>query len=434
MIFKVDPFAMKYERGTRLGHTLFPGSHCHTCTVNISLVQYRVHPQLMHPPQKSPLLTLHPQKSPLLIILRQLESPLAHPILAQLLVLLEVELLLVKQLLKVNELIVVHNWVCEVVPTVLSHLFSGFILGLKPLIYTVASVILLGTLAIVAIITCWIRARRSFHNRIIRPNNTPQDYLDYISDNEFTPLTTSEFMASLQERPPTYNQSEEMTQQSDEAGNTNAQDRSTTETGGDSAVQSGGTQTAPTTNEGTLVERRRQRGPGRERQRRRRRVVIVENGEGQSGESSVTLASVSPGQVVVTQEEDPSQGQGMTGDHPAQPQSANPGGGDSTAGGNNVTVFVNLQLPSLVTAEPSAQPGSSPDVPTQQEIDAIEARVNMLEVLSSPPFNSHRTSPSASAPSTSAADSVETAENNLIDFSSSPPPSTLPTSLDLDSL
>ena len=38
----------------------------------------------------------------------------------------------------------------------------------------------------------------------------PQDYLDYISDNEFTPLTTSEFVASLQERPPTYNESEEI--------------------------------------------------------------------------------------------------------------------------------------------------------------------------------------------------------------------------------
>ena len=119
---------MKYEReslGTRLGHTLFPGSHCHTCTVNISLVQYRVHPQLMHPPQKSPLLTLHQQKSPLLIILHQQKSPLA-PTLAQLLALLEVELLLVKQLLKVSELIVVHNWVCEVVPNCIVTLVLWF--------------------------------------------------------------------------------------------------------------------------------------------------------------------------------------------------------------------------------------------------------------------------------------------------------------------
>lgn len=290
-----------------------------------------------------------------------------------------------------------------------------------------ASVILLGTLAIVAIITCWIRARRSFHNRIIRPNNTPQDYLDYISDNEFTPLTTSEFMASLHERPPTYNQSEEMTQQTGEAGNRNAQDRSTAETGGATAGQSGGTQITLTTNEGTVVERRRQRGAGRERQRRRRRVVIVENGEDQSGERSVTLASVSPGHVMATQD-DPSQGEGVSGDHSAQPQASD---GDST---DNVTVLVNLQLPSLVTAEPSTQPDSSSDVPTQQEIEAIEARVNMLEVLSSPPFNSHRILPSLSGPSTSAADSVETSENNLIDFSGSPPPSTPPISLDIDSL
>lgn len=326
-----------------------------------------------------------------------------------------------------EEQLTVHVHVCNTCSLV-------YILGLKPLIYTVASVILLGTLAIVAIITCWIRARRSFHNRIIRPNNTPQDYLDYISDNEFTPLTTSEFMASLHERPPTYNQSEEMTQQSDETGNTNAQDRPTTETGGDSAAQSGETQVSLTTNEGTLVERRRQRGPGRERQRRRRRVVIVENGEGQSGENSVTVASVSPGELVDTQEEDPSQEQGVAGDHPTQSQASNSGGGDSTAGGNNVTVLVDLQLPSLVIAEPSVQPRTSPDMPTQQQIDAIEARVNMLEVLSSPPFNSHLIPPSVSAPTTSAADSVETAENNLIDFSSSPPPSTLPTSSYLDSL
>ena len=70
--------------------------------------------------------------------------------------------------------------------------------------------ILLGTLAIVAIITCWIRARRSFNNRSLRSAQTPQDYFDHLSDNEFTPLTSEEFQASLQERPPTYHQSEEI--------------------------------------------------------------------------------------------------------------------------------------------------------------------------------------------------------------------------------
>lgn len=89
---------------------------------------------------------------------------------------------------------------------------SFFFLGLNPLIYTISAVILLGTLAIVAIITCWIRARRSFNNRIFRPNTTPQDYFDYINDNEFTPLTSSEFAASLQERPPTYIESERIEQ------------------------------------------------------------------------------------------------------------------------------------------------------------------------------------------------------------------------------
>lgn len=90
--------------------------------------------------------------------------------------------------------------------------------GLNPLIYTISAVILLGTLAIVAIITCWIRARRSFNNRMFRSNTTPQDYFDYINDNEFTPLTSSEFAASLQERPPTYIESERI-EQSD--GNSN---------------------------------------------------------------------------------------------------------------------------------------------------------------------------------------------------------------------
>lgn len=72
-----------------------------------------------------------------------------------------------------------------------------------------------------AIITCWIRARRSFNNRIFRPNTTPQDYFDYINDSEFTPLTSSEFAASLQERPPTYIESERIEQNgsTDENGN-----------------------------------------------------------------------------------------------------------------------------------------------------------------------------------------------------------------------
>lgn len=94
-------------------------------------------------------------------------------------------------------------------------------IGLNPLIYTISAVILLGTLAIVAIITCWIRARRSFSSRTLQPNTSSQDYFDYISDSEFTPLTTSEFAASLQERPPTYVESEriEQTSRNDEQEN-----------------------------------------------------------------------------------------------------------------------------------------------------------------------------------------------------------------------
>ena len=61
-----------------------------------------------------------------------------------------------------------------------------------------------------AIITCWIRARRSFNNRSLRSAQTAQDYFDHLSDSEFTPLTSAEFQASLQERPPTYIQSEQI--------------------------------------------------------------------------------------------------------------------------------------------------------------------------------------------------------------------------------
>ena len=53
---------------------------------------------------------------------------------------------------------------------------------------------------------------------MMQTSTAAQDYLDYISDNEFTPMTSSEFMASLQERPPTYLQSEEMISQQRPSG------------------------------------------------------------------------------------------------------------------------------------------------------------------------------------------------------------------------
>ena len=286
------------------------------------------------------------------------------------------------------------------------------VLGLKPLIYTVASVILLGTLAIIAIVTCWIRARRSFHNRVIRPNNTPQDYLDYISDNEFTPLTTSEFMASLQERPPTYNQSEEMIQ-TDTADSSRGEETAQTAAGdgsGESANQSvSGTQSAPlntTGGEGTPVERRRQRG-GSAGRRRRRHVVIVENGDSQSDGNLVT--SVQSG---TTPDE-----LGERGSHrQTQSQSVRSSVGDGTSRGSNVTVLVNVQLPPLELSALSAghsQRGSF--TPTQQEIDTIEARVNMVENLSPPP-------PSSDRHSTPTSDEAgKNTSDNLIDFSTLPP-------------
>jgi len=70
-------------------------------------------------------------------------------------------------------------------------------------------VFLLGTLAVVAIVTCWIRARKTFYRRNRLPQfTTPRDYFDGISDSDFTPLTANQFYASLRDAPPTYHESE----------------------------------------------------------------------------------------------------------------------------------------------------------------------------------------------------------------------------------
>lgn len=84
-----------------------------------------------------------------------------------------------------------------------------FVIGVNPLIYTVIAVFLLGTLAVVAIVTCWIRARKTFYRRHRLPQfTTPRDYFDGISDSDFTPLTANQFYASLRDAPPTYHESE----------------------------------------------------------------------------------------------------------------------------------------------------------------------------------------------------------------------------------
>ena len=84
-----------------------------------------------------------------------------------------------------------------------------FVAGVNPLIYTVIAVFLLGTLAVVAIVTCWIRARKTFHRRHRLPQfTTPRDYFDGINDSDFTPLTANQFYASLRDAPPTYHESE----------------------------------------------------------------------------------------------------------------------------------------------------------------------------------------------------------------------------------
>ena len=80
--------------------------------------------------------------------------------------------------------------------------------ALNILIYTVIAGVFLGVLMLVSIITCWVRSRKNNRLRSLLPQDAPQDYLDYIQQGQFTPLTTSELIASMRERPPTYNESE----------------------------------------------------------------------------------------------------------------------------------------------------------------------------------------------------------------------------------
>ena len=70
------------------------------------------------------------------------------------------------------------------------------------------------------LITCWIRVRRSYNRRHYQLSNNPQEYLDYISDNDLTPLASSELAASLEERPPSYGESEEMNSEIKSSGST----------------------------------------------------------------------------------------------------------------------------------------------------------------------------------------------------------------------
>ena len=87
--------------------------------------------------------------------------------------------------------------------------------GLNPLIYTTMAAILLVALTLISIVTCWLRSRKMSSQRTLLPQETPQDYLDYIREGQFTPLTTSEFLASLHERPPTYGESQDIQRRMD---------------------------------------------------------------------------------------------------------------------------------------------------------------------------------------------------------------------------
>jgi hypothetical protein len=85
-----------------------------------------------------------------------------------------------------------------------------YFIGTNPLIYVSATAVLLGILTLIAIITCWLRSRKRIRQQPLFPRESPLDYLDYIREGQFTPMTSSDFLASLSERPPTYNESQEI--------------------------------------------------------------------------------------------------------------------------------------------------------------------------------------------------------------------------------
>ena len=93
-------------------------------------------------------------------------------------------------------------------------IFLFVFLGFDPLIYTVASALLLGILTlIVSIIICWLRSHKNTRQHTLLSQENPQDYLDYIQKGQFTPLTTSESIASFREQPPTCNEGQNMERQ-----------------------------------------------------------------------------------------------------------------------------------------------------------------------------------------------------------------------------
>ena len=268
---------------------------------------------------------------------------------------------------------------------------------------------------------------------MIRPNNTPQDYLDYISDNEFTPLTTSEFLASLQERPPTYNQSEEMTQQD---GTSDGEGGETS--GTQLSREQHPTTAAPNTslggtNEGVVVERRRARGGSaeRERGRRRRRVVIIESsGAEGSSESTVTVASTQgSGVTVITHEEEGGATNSQPPPHPSSHSDNTTTPADNSTSADNSTApetdkilsseGSSVTMQQLVPLESVGDTTEHSQSPSQQEIGVIEARVSMVEGISPPPISEHHATPPAATSGTLTSDE----ESSLIDFSAPPLPS-----------
>ena len=311
-------------------------------------------------------------------------------------------------------------------PPPISHLPHTYT-GLNPLIYTISAVILLGTLAIVAIITCWIRARRSYNRRMFQSSANPQDYLDYISDNEFTPLTTSEFVASLQERPPTYNESEEIEGQTRPEGEGGTESAGAASGGGDGGGAEGGEARPTTATTATNTSTAASGGTSTSSNARSRPprppppLTIPNSNRSQPPPTSTAVAtsSSSSGTTAATTSSNEDAPDVMSGDRPPVSR----GTADSSSSGSSQVVSrqdINEGGAPDITGENVATGGAEePTVPVLSGIDALLS----IDLSTG---NGNGTQPLPTLPTSSSSLTESVAVGTLIDFGSSSSDSSTP--------
>ena len=124
---------------------------------------------------------------------------------------------------------------------------------------------------------------------MLRSNSAPQDYLDYISDNEFTPMTSSEFLASLQQRPPNYDESAELESQMRRGGQEDGN--------GSEGNQEGTPQGESLSTFAARIQRRRRRSrrgldPEREEENRTREQSVADSSNDTHEQQSTSPATL----------------------------------------------------------------------------------------------------------------------------------------------